>query len=429
EPTIGLHQRDNRKLLATLNRLHALGNTVIVVEHDEDTIREADYLLDMGPGAGASGGRIVAGGSVEEVLKNPRSLTAQYLTGGLCIPVPKKRRPVRKRHSIVIRGARENNLKNIVARIPLGVFVCVTGVSGSGKSTLVDQTLVRAICRRLYGSRDRPGAHSALLGADKIDRVIEIDQSPIGRTPRSNPATYTGLWNGVRRAFASTREARVRGYRNGRFSFNVKGGRCESCAGQGVRKLQMHFLPDVFVTCQSCKGARFNRETLQITYRGKTIADILAMRVDEALEFFENFPQISQKLGTLHDVGLGYITLGQNSTMLSGGEAQRVKLSAELSKRSTGRTLYVLDEPTMGLHFADVQNLLNVLNRLTDLGNTVLVIEHNFEIIKSADWIIDLGPEGGDAGGRIVAEGRPEDVARVEESYTGQLLARRLGTQ
>ncbi|MDK1032673.1 MAG: hypothetical protein QGD94_11745, partial [Planctomycetia bacterium] len=318
---------------------------------------------------------------------------------------------------------------NIKARVPLGAFVCVTGVSGSGKSTLVDQTLVRALRRKLYGSRERPGAHKSLSGADKIDRVVEIDQSPIGRTPRSNPATYTKVWDGIRRLYSSTREARVRGYNQGRFSFNVKGGRCEACAGQGVKRLQMHFLPDVFVTCQSCKGTRFNRETLQITYRGKSIADVLEMRVDEALEFFANFPRICRKTQTLHDVGLGYVALGQNSTTLSGGEAQRVKLAAELSKRDTGRTLYVLDEPTTGLHFADVQNLLNVLNRLTDLGNTVLVIEHNFEVIKSADWIIDLGPEGGDAGGYIVAEGRPEDVAKVTESYSGELLARPLKSE
>jgi len=422
EPTIGLHARDNRRLLDTLLRLRDLGNTVLVVEHDEETIRTADHILDMGPGAGEHGGEIVAQGTLEQITASPQSLTGRYLAHVEKIPVPAKRRRASKRHSIRILGLRENNLKSLNITIPLGCLVCVTGVSGSGKSTLVAQTLVPAVRRKLYGSREKPGAHRRLTGVEQIDRVIEIDQSPIGRTPRSNAATYTKVFDHVRRVFAQTREAKVRGYGPGRFSFNVRGGRCESCQGQGVRKIEMHFLPDVYVTCRECKGTRFNREALEIIYRGKSIADVLQMRVSEALGFFENFPRIVEQLATLDAVGLGYITLGQNSTTLSGGEAQRIKLSAELGKRSSGRTLYVLDEPTTGLHFADIRRLLDVLNRLVDMGNTVLVVEHNFEVIKSADWVIDLGPEGADAGGRIVAEGTPEQVARVETSYTGQYL-------
>ncbi|MBE3069672.1 MAG: excinuclease ABC subunit UvrA [Planctomycetes bacterium] len=423
EPTIGLHARDNRRLLDTLLRLRDLGNTVVVVEHDEETIRAADYILDMGPGAGAHGGEVVAKGTLAEIEASPQSLTGRYLARHERIPVAAKRRRAARRRAIRLAGARANNLKGLSVAVPLGCLVCVTGVSGSGKSTLVAQTLVPALRRKLYGSREKPGAHRALAGAEQIDRVIEIDQSPIGRTPRSNAATYTKVFDQVRRVFTQTREAKVRGYGPGRFSFNVKGGRCEACQGQGVRKVEMHFLPDVYVTCRECKGTRFDRETLEITYRGKSIADVLEMRVSEALEFFENFPRIVDQLATLDAVGLGYITLGQNSTTLSGGEAQRVKLSAELGKRSTGRTLYVLDEPTTGLHFADIRRLLDVLNRLVDMGNTVLVVEHNFEVIKSADWIIDLGPEGGEDGGRIVAEGPPEKVAAVKESHTGRYLA------
>jgi len=426
EPTIGLHARDNRRLLDTLRRLRDLGNTVLVVEHDEDTIRTADHILDMGPGAGEHGGEVVAQGTLDQISASAASLTGKYLARAAAIPVPTQRRRVRKRRSVRLFGARENNLQSLNVTLPLGCLVCITGVSGSGKSTLVSQTLVPALRRKLYGSRVKPGAHRRLAGAEQIDRVIEIDQSPIGRTPRSNAATYTKVFDRIRRVFAQTREAKVRGYRPGRFSFNVKGGRCEVCQGQGVRKVEMHFLPDVYVTCRECKGTRFDRETLEITYRGKTIADVLEMRVSEAVRFFENFPRIVEQLTTLEAVGLGYITLGQNSTTLSGGEAQRVKLSAELGKRSTGRTIYVLDEPTTGLHFADIQRLLDVLARLVDLGNTVLVVEHNFEVIKSADWIIDLGPEGGDAGGQIVAQGTPEHVARAKGSYTGQYLARHL---
>ena len=426
EPTIGLHARDNRQLLSTLLALRDLGNTVVVVEHDEDTIRAADHLIDMGPGAGAQGGRIVAEGTLEDIAKCPASLTARYLMNHIGIPVPEKRRRIRRRGAVRILGARENNLKNIDATIPPGCLVCVTGVSGSGKSTLVAQTLVPAIRRKLYGSREKAGAHRRVAGLDRIERVLEIDQSPIGRTPRSNAATYTKVFDQIRRVFAQTREAKVRGYGPGRFSFNVKGGRCEACQGQGVRKVEMHFLPDVYVTCRECKGTRFGRETLEILYRGKSIADVLEMRVSEAVRFFESFPRIVEPLSTLEAVGLGYIALGQNSTTLSGGEAQRVKLAAELGKRSHGRTLYVLDEPTTGLHFADIQRLLDVLNRLVDMGNTVLVVEHNFEVIKSADWIIDLGPEGGDAGGYVVAEGTPEQVAEVKASYTGRYLTRYL---
>jgi len=422
EPTIGLHARDNRRLLDTLLRLRDMGNTVLVVEHDEETIRAADHVIDMGPGAGEHGGRIIVQGTLADVQACPESLTGRYLAGCTTIIVPKKRRRARRSRAIGLVGARENNLKDLNVRIPLGCLVCITGVSGSGKSTLVAQTLVPAVRRKLYGSRERCGALSRLSGADQIDRVIEIDQSPIGRTPRSNPATYTKVFDHIRRVFAQTREAKVRGYGPSRFSFNVRGGRCEACQGQGVRKVEMHFLPDVYVTCRECKGTRFGRETLEIAYRTKSIADILQMRVSEAVRFFENFPRIVEQLATLEAVGLGYLALGQNSTTLSGGEAQRVKLAAELGKRSTGRTLYVLDEPTTGLHFADIQRLLDVLQRLVDMGNTVLVIEHNYEIIKSADYLVDLGPEGGDTGGNIVAEGTPEQVAAVTASYTGQYL-------
>jgi excinuclease ABC subunit A len=426
EPTIGLHARDNRRLLDTLLRLRDLGNTVLVVEHDEETMRTSDHIIDMGPGAGEHGGRIIAQGPLPHIVACPESLTGRYLAGCTKIPVPEKRRKVLKTKTLGLVAARENNLKNLKVKIPLGCLVCVTGVSGSGKSTLVAQTLVPAVRRKLYGSRERAGALGRLTGVEQIDRIIEIDQSPIGRTPRSNAATYTKIFDLIRRVFATTREAKVRGYGPGRFSFNVKGGRCEACQGQGVRKVEMHFLPDVYVTCRECKGTRYGRETLEIAYRTKSIADVLEMRVSEAVKFFENFPRITEQLATLEAVGLGYITLGQNSTTLSGGEAQRVKLAAELGKRSTGRTLYVLDEPTTGLHFADIQRLLDVLGKLVDLGNTVLVVEHNFEVIKSADYVIDLGPEGGDAGGTIVAEGTPEQVAKVKGSYTGQYLTRYL---
>ncbi len=426
EPTIGLHQRDNRKLIGTLKHLTEMGNTVLVVEHDEGAIHAADHIIDMGPGAGAHGGRIVAQGTLKDILGNGESITADYLTGKRRIELPRRRRKVKVQNTIEIRGAAENNLKDIRVRFPLGVFACVTGVSGSGKSTLVTQTLLRALRRRLYNSHDKPGKHERLVGASRVDKVIEIDQSPIGRTPRSNSATYTGVFDLIRQLFSKTREAKIRGYKPGRFSFNVKGGRCQACQGQGTKKIEMHFLPDVFVTCQECKGLRYNRETLEIRYRGKNIADVLAMRLEEALKFFENFPAIRQLLAALNDVGLGYMSLGQPSTTLSGGEAQRVKLATELGKTATGRTLYILDEPTTGLHFADIHNLLNVLNRLADLGNTILVIEHNLDVIKMADWIIDLGPEGGDAGGRVVAEGTPEDLAKNASSYTGQFLRSKL---
>ena len=426
EPTIGLHQRDTGRLISTLRRLTDIGNTVLVVEHDEEMIRAADHIIDMGPGAGAHGGQIVAEGPRDVVLANPASVTAQFLTGQREIPLPVRRRRINRSNVIEIKDAHENNLQHIDVRIPLGCFVCVTGVSGSGKSTLVTQILLRALRRRLYNSREKPGRHERLIGAARIDKVVEIDQSPIGRTPRSNPATYTGVFDLIRQLFARTREAKIRGYSAGRFSFNVKGGRCEACQGQGTKRIEMHFLPDVFVPCDVCKGTRYNRETLEVRYRGKNIADVLDLRVEEALKFFESFSQIRQLLQALVDVGLSYITLGQSSTTLSGGEAQRVKLAAELGKPSTGHTLYVLDEPTTGLHPADIQGLLSVLSRLADMGNTVLVIEHNLDVIKTADWIIDLGPEGGDAGGRIVAEGRPEDIANDPNSYTGQFLRSRL---
>jgi excinuclease ABC subunit A len=423
EPSIGLHQRDNRKLLGTLARLRDLGNTVIVVEHDEETIRMADYVIDLGPGAGELGGTVIFQGQPAELIGNGHgSLTGAYLAGERAIERPARRRKALK-GEIVVRGARENNLRNLDVKIPLGLLVAVTGVSGSGKSTLVNDILYRSLARELYRSADEPGAHQKIEGIGLIDKVIEIDQSPIGRTPRSNPATYTGLFTFIRELFAMVPEAKARGYKPGRFSFNVKGGRCEACQGDGVIAIEMHFLPNVYVTCEQCKGRRYNRETLDVHYRGKSIADVLDLTVDQALPVLENFPPIANKLRTLQSVGLGYIELGQSATTLSGGEAQRVKLSRELSKRGTGRTLYILDEPTTGLHFEDVRKLLDVLNRLVDQGNTVLVIEHNLDVVKSADWIIDLGPEGGEGGGRLVAQGTPEDVAKTRGSYTGQFLA------
>jgi excinuclease ABC subunit A len=427
EPTIGLHQRDNTRLIRTLQRLRDLGNTVLMVEHDEDCIRSADYLIDIGPGAGAHGGHIVAQGKMPDVLEQSNSVTIKYLTGELSIAPPATRRPVDpKRACVEIRNCTENNLKGVSVKVPLGGLVCVTGVSGSGKSTLINQTLLPALKRKLYASKDRPGAHKQLLGWNKIDKVIEIDQSPIGRTPRSNPATYTGVFDDIRSTFTKTKEAKLRGYEAGRFSFNVKGGRCEACQGQGTKVIEMHFLPDVFVDCEVCHGARYNAETLAIKFRGKSIADVLSMTVEEAVAFFENFPRIHQMLKALLDVGLGYIKIGQPSTQLSGGEAQRVKLATELGKSATGHTLYVLDEPTTGLHFADINNLLNVLNRLADVGNTIVVIEHNLDVIKCADWIIDLGPEGGAGGGRIIAEGPPEAIVRVQNSHTGHYLRHKL---
>ncbi|HSG84878.1 MAG TPA: excinuclease ABC subunit UvrA [Candidatus Limnocylindrales bacterium] len=423
EPSIGLHQRDNAKLIATLTRLRDLGNTVLVVEHDEETIRTADWVVDIGPGAGEHGGEIIANGPLEAIVSEPRSITGAYLRGDLQVPIPEARRPGNG-SDLVVRGAREHNLKDLDVRVPLGAFVAVTGVSGSGKSTLVTEVLYRALARELSGAREAPGAHEALEGVEHVDKVIEIDQSPIGRTPRSNPATYTGLFGPIRELFAGVPEARVRGYGPGRFSFNVKGGRCEHCKGDGIIKIEMQFLPDVYVPCEVCHGKRYNREALEIHYKGRSIADVLEMTVEEAIEVFAPVPKVATKLRTLNDVGLGYIHLGQPATTLSGGEAQRVKLSTELSRRATGRTLYVLDEPTTGLHFADVDKLLHVLHRLVDAGNTVLVIEHNLDVIKTADWIIDLGPEGGHRGGRIVAEGTPESVAGTPGSATGEYLAR-----
>jgi len=422
EPSIGLHQKDNRKLIRTLKNLRDLGNTVIVVEHDETTIRSADHVVDLGPGAGAHGGWVVAQGALGEVLKSSDSLTSQYLRGELSIELPVDRRPVSESNAITVKGARANNLKNINVSFPLGGFLCVTGVSGSGKSTLVDEILRKALARRIYGSGEKPGAHDSIAGATKIDKVIVIDQSPIGRTPRSNPATYTNVFSHVRALFAESREARIRGYKPGRFSFNVKGGRCEACQGQGTKKIEMHFLPDVYVICEECKGTRFNGETLEVRFKGKNIAEVLDMTVEEALAHFANFPKVMRLLRSLNDVGLGYIKLGQSSTTLSGGEAQRVKLASELGKVATGRTLYILDEPTTGLHFADIKRLVDVLNRLADMGNTVIVIEHHLDVIKMADYIIDLGPEGGEKGGEVVAKGTPEEIARSRKSYTGKFL-------
>ena len=423
EPSIGLHQRDNARLLDTLRRLRDLGNTVIVVEHDEDAIRAADYVVDMGPGAGQHGGTVVALGPPEKIEQSQDSLTGQYLTGFKQIEVPKKRRRGHRGQKIVVKGASGHNLQQVDAAFPLGAFVCVTGVSGSGKSTLVIETLYKALARRLHGSRDLPAPHKAIEGLEFIDKIIDIDQSPIGRTPRSNPATYTGAFTPIREWFAGLPEAKQRGYRPGRFSFNVKGGRCEACQGDGVIKIEMHFLPDVYVQCDTCKGKRYNRETLEVTFKDRSIADVLDMTVEEAHEFFKAVPAIRNKMETLERVGLGYIHVGQQATTLSGGEAQRIKLAKELSRRSTGKTLYILDEPTTGLHFEDVRKLLEVLQALVDQGNTVLVIEHNLEVIKTADWILDLGPEGGDGGGRIVAQGTPEEVARTAGSYTGSYLA------
>jgi len=421
EPSIGLHQRDNEKLIATLDRLRDLGNTVIVVEHDEGTMLAADHLVDLGPGAGEHGGHVIAAGTPAEVSRNAASLTGQYLSGKRRIELPGERR--KPSGALRVRGAREHNLKGIDVAVPLGVFCCVTGVSGSGKSTLVNETLHHSVANRLHQAKLRPGAHDGVDGLSQIDKIINIDQSPIGRTPRSNPATYTGVFDHIRQLFTQTQEARARGYKPGRFSFNVKGGRCEVCRGDGQIKIEMHFLPDVYVPCEQCHGKRYNRETLEVRFKGKNIGDVLEMSVEEAVVFFENVPKIARRLRTLHDVGLDYIRLGQAATTLSGGEAQRVKLATELSKVATGNTLYILDEPTTGLHFADVQRLLDVLGRLVDAGNSVVVIEHNLDVIKTADRLIDLGPEGGEEGGEVVATGTPEEVAAVEGSYTGRFLA------
>ena len=426
EPSIGLHQRDNDKLLATLKKLRDLGNTLIVVEHDEDTMYAADQIIDIGPGAGAHGGYVMAQGTAEEVKQVKDSITGQYLSGRKKIEVPKKRRKALKNKVIEVQGAIENNLKNISVKFPLGVFTCVTGVSGSGKSTLVNEVLYKTIAKELNGSNEKPGKCKGVKGLDQIDKIINIDQSPIGRTPRSNPATYTGVFDLIRDIFAGTNEAKMRGYEKGRFSFNVSGGRCESCNGDGVHKIEMHFLPDVYVPCEVCKGKRYNHETLEVKYKGKNIADVLDMTVEEALEFFDKIPKIKQKIQTLYDVGLGYIKLGQPSTTLSGGEAQRVKLATELSKRATGKTLYILDEPTTGLHIADVHKLIGILQRLVDSGNSIIVIEHNLDLIKTCDYIIDLGPEGGDAGGEVIAVGTPEQICKNERSYTGKFLAKYL---
>ncbi|MGI5838076.1 MAG: excinuclease ABC subunit UvrA [bacterium] len=423
EPSIGLHQRDNQRLIETLKHLRDLGNTLIVVEHDEETIRSADFIVDIGPAAGTNGGAVVAAGKLSDILAEPTSVTGQYLSGVKAIPIPARRRPLNGKWLEII-GAGENNLRNIDVRIPLGVFVCVTGVSGSGKSTLINEILYKALAQKLHHARTRPGSHAAIKGMEYLDKVIDIDQSPIGRTPRSNPATYTGVFTLIRELFAQTPEAKMRGYKPGRFSFNVKGGRCEACRGDGIIRIEMHFLPDVYVPCEVCKGKQYNRETLGVKYKGKTIADVLAMTVEEALEFFRNVPRIQRKLQTMYDVGLGYIRLGQPATTLSGGEAQRVKLATELSRRSNGKTIYILDEPTTGLHMADTHKLLEVLGRLADAGDTVVVIEHNLDVIKSADYIIDLGPEGGDRGGTVIAQGSPETVAREKASYTGQFLQR-----
>jgi excinuclease ABC subunit A len=426
EPSIGLHQRDNRRLIDTMVRLRDLGNTVVVVEHDEETIRVADVVVDIGPGAGEHGGEIIAAGSLDDVIKAPRSITGKYLSGERAIEVPEMRRQPGEAW-LTVRGAREHNLQDLDVEFPLGCFVAVTGVSGSGKSTLVNDILYHALMQRVYKSKTVPGRHKTVEGAEALDKVINIDQSPIGRTPRSNPATYTGVFDKIRSLFASTQEAKVRGYLPGRFSFNVKGGRCEACAGDGTIKIEMHFLPDVYVPCEVCKGARYNRDTLDITFKGKNIAEVLDLSIEEAHEFFTNQPAIARQLECLNAVGLGYVRLGQPAPTLSGGEAQRVKLASELGKRATGRTVYILDEPTTGLHFEDVRRLLGVLQRLVESGNTVIVIEHNLDVVKSADWLIDLGPEGGDGGGRVIAEGPPEQVAKTEGSHTGAFLAPILG--
>ena len=422
EPSIGLHQRDNDKLIATLKNLRDLNNTVLVVEHDEDTIRTADWLVDVGPGAGVNGGMIVASGTPDEVSKNPKSLTGQFLSGKDKIQIPKKRRKIQKNEKLVIKNARENNLKNIDVEIPLGVMTVVSGVSGSGKSTLVNEILSKELLARKHRAQEVPGAHDEILGLEKLDKAIVIDQSAIGRTPRSNPATYTGVFTQIRELFAGTPEANIRGYKAGRFSFNVKGGRCENCQGDGVIKIEMHFLPDVYVECDVCHGKRYNREALEILYKGKTISDVLEMTIDEATEFFENIPAIYRKLKTIQEVGLGYIKLGQPATTFSGGEAQRIKLATELARASTGKTMYILDEPTTGLHNADVKRLLSILNRLVDAGNSMVIIEHNLDVVKSADWLIDMGPEGGAGGGTVVATGTPEQVSKVEKSWTGKYL-------
>jgi excinuclease ABC subunit A len=424
EPSIGLHARDNRRLLDTLETLRDLGNTLLVVEHDEETIRSADHVVDMGPGAGRHGGEVIVSGTVEDLLGHEKSLTGAYLRGDRSIPVPKRRRSPDGRPRLVVRGAREHNLQEIDVEFPLGLFICVTGVSGSGKSTLVEEILYRRLARELYRAKAVPGKHDAIEGLEEIDKVIDVDQGPIGRTPRSNPATYTGLFTPIRELFARLPESRIRGYAPGRFSFNVKGGRCEACRGDGLVKIEMHFLPDVYVPCDVCRAKRYNRETLEVLYKGKSIADVLDMTVEAALSFFDPVPTIRRKLAYLHDVGLGYIHLGQPATTLSGGEAQRVKLATELSKRSTGRTLYILDEPTTGLHFEDIRLLLRVLHKLVEKGNTILVIEHQLDVVKTADWVIDLGPEGGGAGGRIVAAGPPEVVAAADHSHTGTSLRR-----
>ncbi|MBQ3516187.1 MAG: excinuclease ABC subunit UvrA, partial [Lachnospiraceae bacterium] len=420
EPSIGLHQRDNDKLLATLKRLKDLGNTLIVVEHDEDTMRAADFIVDIGPGAGSHGGQVVATGTAEEIAQNRESITGKYLSGELQIPVPKMRR--KSTGSIKVLGAQENNLKDIDVEFPLGVMTCVTGVSGSGKSSLVNEILYKHLAKKLNRARTIPGKHKGIEGLEQLDKVIAIDQSPIGRTPRSNPATYTGVFDMIRDLFAATADAKAKGYKKGRFSFNVKGGRCEACSGDGIIKIEMHFLADVYVPCEVCGGKRYNRETLDVKYKGKSIFDVLDMTVEEALPFFANVPSIYRKIETLNDVGLSYIKLGQPSTTLSGGEAQRIKLATELSRRSTGKTIYILDEPTTGLHFADVHKLIEILHRLADGGNTVVVIEHNLDVIKTADYIIDVGPEGGDRGGTIIAQGTPEEVAKVPASYTGKYI-------